>query len=132
TMVEIIECLVVITSSLGGAIVNYLIDLTGASFLLIYLYVEIVREVRSLLHVISDKAPIYLTEKIRKISEDLDIEIRSIRVREVVPGKYHGDMIIALPAETTIRKAHEVADTIETSLKALGIDIDLVVHVEPA
>ncbi|MEM1814721.1 MAG: cation transporter [Sulfolobales archaeon] len=132
TMVEIIECLVVITSSLGGAIVNYLIDLTGASFLLIYLYVEIVREVRSLLHVISDKAPIYLTEKIRKISEDLDIEIRSIRVREVVPGKYHGDMVIALPAETTIRKAHEVADTIETSLKALGIDIDLVVHVEPA
>ncbi|MEM1623428.1 MAG: cation transporter [Sulfolobales archaeon] len=131
TMVEIIECLVVITSSLGGAIVNYLIDLTGASLLLIYLYVEIVREARGLLHVISDKAPIYLTEKIRKILEDLDIEIRSIRVREIVPGKYHGDMVIALPAETTVEKAHEVAHVIERSIKALGIDVDIVVHVEP-
>ncbi|MEM1930609.1 MAG: cation transporter [Sulfolobales archaeon] len=131
TMVEIIECLVVIASSLGGAIVNYLIDLTGASLLLIYLYVEIVREARGLLHVISDKAPIYLTEKIRKILEDLDIEIRSIRVREIVPGKYHGDMVIALPAETTVEKAHEVAHVIERSIKALGIDVDIVVHVEP-
>ncbi|MEM2307796.1 MAG: cation transporter [Sulfolobales archaeon] len=132
TVVEVIECVVVITSSLGGALVNYLVDLTGAAILLLYLYIEIVREVRGLLHVISDKAPVFLTERIRKISEDLNVEIRSIRIREVVPGKYHGDMVIALPAETTIKKAHEVAHTIEQSLKALGIDVDLIVHVEPA
>lgn len=131
TVVELIECFIVILSSLGGALVSYLIDFAGAVALLSYLFIEIVEEVRDMLRVVSDKAPAFLVEKVREISRDLNVEIKSIRVREIVPGKYHGDLVIALPAEITIGKAHEVAHAVEQSLKKLGIDIDLVVHVEP-
>lgn len=132
TAVELIECFVVILSSLGGALVSYLVDFTGAAVLLTYLFIEIIKEVKSLLHVVSDKAPTLLAEKIREISGELGIEVKSVRIREIVPGKYHGDLIIALPAETTIEKAHEVAHAVERSLEKLGVDIDLVVHVEPS
>lgn len=131
TLVELVECAVVITSSLGGALVSYLVDLAGAFSLLTYLYIEIVKEVRGLLHIISDKAPTPLSEKIWKVLGGLDVEIKSVRIREIVPGKYHGDVVIAMPAETTVQDAHEVTHNIEQSLKALGIDVDLVIHVEP-
>ncbi len=132
TAVELMESAVVVLSSLGGAVVNYLVDSAGAAALLTYLYVGIVREVRSLLHVVSDKAPGFLAESIRRAARELNVEIRSIRIREVATGKYYGDLTIALPAEIPLGRAHEIAHAVERSLKSMGVDIDLTVHVEPA
>ncbi|MCX8184605.1 MAG: cation transporter dimerization domain-containing protein [Sulfolobales archaeon] len=131
TVIEVVECAVVILASLGGALVSYLIDLSGAVFLLVYLFTEIVREVRELLSLISDKAPSFIVDRVREISRELGVEIRSIRVREVVPGRYHGDAVVVLPAETTLEKAHEVAHRVEQALKKQGVEADLVIHIEP-
>ncbi|MCS7099280.1 MAG: cation transporter [Sulfolobales archaeon] len=132
TVVEVVECAVVVLASLGGAVFSYLIDLGGAALLLSYLYAEIAREVREILHLVSDKAPSFLVDRVREASRELGVEIRSIRVREVVPGRYQGDAVIVVPAEITLEKAHEVAHKVERILREHGVDADLVIHVEPS
>lgn len=132
TVVELTESVAVVLSALGGAVVSYLVDSAGAAALLAYLYAGIVREVRELLRVVSDEAPGFLVERIRRAAEELGIEVRGVRIREVVPGKYYGDLTVALPAETSLGRAHEVAHAIERSLRGKGIDVDLTIHVEPA
>ena len=132
TAVELVESATVVLSSLGGATISYLVDSAGAAALLAYLYAGIVGEVRSLLHVVSDKAPGFLVESVRRAAGELGVEVRDIRIREVTPGKYCGDLTVALPAETPLERAHEVAHAIERSLRDMGIDVDLTVHVEPA
>ena len=130
TCIELIEGATVVTSSLGGALVSYLIDALGASILLTYLYFEIAVEARELVHLISDRAPTHmLSEASRKVRREVGVGVKQLRLREVVPGRYQGDITVALPRGTSIEQAHTVARKVEEALRELGIDV--VVHVEP-
>ena len=130
TYIELIEGATVVTSSLGGALVSYFIDALGASILLAYLYFEIAMETRELVHLVSDRAPTHiLSEVSRKVRREVGVGVKQLRLREVIPGRYQGDITIALPRGTSIEQAHIVARKVEEALRELGIDV--VVHVEP-
>ena len=135
TVVELVECVVVVLAAFGGALVSYLIDFTGALILLSYLYVEIARETKAILSIVTDRVPRnldHIVDSMEEASRRLEVEIRSFRIREVAPGRYHGDVVMAVPAGTSVEDAHKMAHRLEQTLKNLvGEEVDLVIHIEP-
>ena len=131
TSIELIEGATVVSSSLGGALLSYVIDSLGAVALLAYLYFEIAVETRELVHLVSDRAPVHvLSEASRRVRGEVGARVKQLRLREVAPGKYQGDVTIVLPKGTPVEQAHDVARRVEETLGELGIEV--VVHVEPA
>lgn len=130
TSIELIEGATVVASSLGGALLSYVIDALGAAALLAYLYFEIAVETRELVHLISDRAPTHiLSEASRRVRREVGVSVKQLRLREVAPGRYQGDITIVLPRGTSVEQAHDVARKVEEALGELGIEV--VVHVEP-
>jgi divalent metal cation (Fe/Co/Zn/Cd) transporter len=131
TSIELIEGGTVIASALGGALVSYVIDSLGAVALLAYLYFEIAMEARELVHLVSDRVPVHLLSEVpRRVRREVGVGVRQVRLREIAPGKYQGDITITLPKGTPIEHAHSIASRVEEVLEGLGIEV--VVHVEPA
>lgn len=130
TSIELIESLISIISSLGGAIVNYVIDFIGAITLTSYLFIELIKSFREVVISISDIAPRDVVENILKIVKDHGVEVDRIRVRRVLENMYHGDIVVRFSPSTPLEEAHRIADNIEKKLKEQGIDIT--VHLEPS
>jgi divalent metal cation (Fe/Co/Zn/Cd) transporter len=131
TSIELIEGGTVVASALGGALVSYVIDSLGAAALLAYLYFEIAVEVRELVHLVSDRVPVHLLSEVsRRVRGEVGVGVRQVRLREVAPGRYQGDITITLPKDTPVEHAHSIASRVEKVLEGLGIEV--VVHVEPS
>lgn len=91
TVSELIESIIVILASLGGALYSYLIDYTGAIILTLYIFYEIIVSTREILSIISDKAPPYeILTSIRELFEKNNFIIQEMKIRVIHTGKYHG------------------------------------------
>ncbi|ABN69241.1 cation diffusion facilitator family transporter [Staphylothermus marinus F1] len=91
TVSELIESIIVILASLGGALYSYLIDYTGAIILTLYIFYEIIVSTREILSIISDKSPPYeILTSIRELFEKNNFIIQEMKIRVIHTGKYHG------------------------------------------
>ncbi|ADI31812.1 cation diffusion facilitator family transporter [Staphylothermus hellenicus] len=91
TVSELIESIIVILASLGGALYYYLIDYVGAIILTLYIFYEIMVSTREILSITSDKAPPYeILTSIRELFEKNQFTIQDMKIRTIHPGKYHG------------------------------------------
>lgn len=129
TAIELFESLVSILSSIGGVIISYLIDFTGAIALTFYLFLELVKNFKKIVEVVSDSISRDIVEKVFKIVENYGLTIHRIRLRKIVENIYHGDIIVKIPPSTSIEEAHNIIDIVEKELKKNGIDVTI--HIEP-
>ncbi len=125
---EVLEGVLSTASSLAGASLSYLADAAGAAVITGYLVVEVAREARRLGVLVSDYAPPRLREEVRRLLEERGLRVERLRLRTLVPGRYHGDAVVEAPG-----MPYEVADLLadEAAYEAARrLNVDLVVHVE--
>ncbi len=127
---EIIEGVATIGSAAGGAFLSSLIDYVGGWCLTAYLAFEILHELRKYERMITDWAEPNIAAAIEKMMREKGLEVRNLRLRMIIPGRYVGDAIIVVPRGYGIDEAHRVVDeVVEEIRRRLGVE--LVVHYEP-
>ncbi len=131
TASELIESIVVIVSSLAGALLSYLIDYVGAVVLTVYIFYEVYETILRVSRTISDVAPPpELVEALRKELEREGFVVKRVRVRQVSKGMYHGDVVVAADPSSSVEEVHERLDRAERRLKQ-DYGFDVAIHVEP-
>lgn len=128
TVSEVLEGLISIGASYAGATLSYIIDYTGGLVILAYLLVSIVREVRRTVRELSDVVEKSLVDDVRRVFEERRFKVKSLRVRMVVPGKYHGDAVVEAPCDMPLEVANILVDEITDSLARSRVD--LTVHID--
>jgi divalent metal cation (Fe/Co/Zn/Cd) transporter len=119
TISEVLEGVVSIIASLGGALYSYLVDYGGAVLLTSYIFYEIYEEGRNLASFMADEAPpLSIYEKVVGIAESEGFLVKSIRLRTIVPGKYHGDIVLS-PGSTR----YENLKNLKKKLSENGVDV---------
>jgi len=120
TVSELIEGVVGIVASLGGALYSYLIDYGGAILLTLYIFYEIYEEGRKISSVIVDEAPpIDVYREVANIASSEGYMVKSLRLRTIVPGKYHGDMVV----QRRRGEAGSSTTRLKNLLEEKGIDV---------
>ncbi len=95
TVSELLESLVVIASSLAGALYSYLIDYIGAIILATYLFIELYSVARDVIMNISDIAPpTKYINNVREFIESQGFKVKSIKIRRIHSRLYHGDIVL--------------------------------------
>lgn len=82
---------------------------------------------------VDSSAPESIRQKMENLitSHELVKSVQTIRTRRVGPG-LHVDFVIEVDGELTVRKGHEICDSVTHRLLLSGMDIiDVVVHMEP-
>jgi cobalt-zinc-cadmium efflux system protein len=127
---EILESLIVIATSYLGAELSYIIDYAGAWAILAFVSVEVTLNASHLIKAYSDiAAPEEVYERTREVLEAAGFRLVSARIRLKAPGVYHGDAVVACPADATVLDVHE---RLEEAVRALRREsIDLVVTIKP-
>jgi len=128
TLSEVLEGIVTTLSAAGGATISYLVDAVGGAIILSYLVLETVREAHRLSMLVSDYQPPEVAREVRRLLEERGLKVLSLRLRTVVPGRYHGDAIVD-PGNMP----YEVADLLADEAAHIAREkhnVDLVVHVE--
>lgn len=128
TLSEVLEGLVSAGASYAGATLSYIIDYIGGLAILAYLLISLTREARRVVEELSDVAERGLIENIRRVLEERGFKVKSLRVRQVIPGKYHGDAIVEAPHDMPLEVANILVDEI-TDMLAKN-NIDLTVHID--
>ncbi len=128
TASEIFESIVSTVSALGGFGLGYLVDYIGAWAIEAYLLYELQAHARSLVHHLSDMASEEAASQVRRELEARGFRVVSVRVRTVVPGRYHGDAIVLPPCGMDPLAADMLADEAVYALRRMGVD--LTVHVD--
>jgi cation diffusion facilitator family transporter len=78
-----------------------------------------------------DAAPKELHEKVASAARVAGVtEVRQVRVRRSGPSVF-ADVAVAVGQDTTLERAHEIADRAEAAVRAVLPGADVVVHVEP-
>jgi len=126
---ELIEGATTILSSLGGALLSYIIDFVGAVFLVSYFAFTTLKSSIELIELIADRIEPSRLNFIKQFFESRGLKVERIRVRKYTDELIHGDAVVCLPATMSLDEAHRVVDKVEEDLKKMRIDI--VVHVEP-
>jgi len=128
TASEILEGLISTGASYAGAKLYYFIDYAGGLLILTYLIVSLMKETRRVVEELSDITERGLTESIRRVFEERRFKVRSLRIRRVIPGKYHGDAVIEAPYDMPLEVANILVDEITDMLAKTNID--LTVHID--
>ncbi len=128
TSSEILESTISIISAAGGATLSYLIDYIGAWIIEAFIIYESAKHASELVMSLSDKADAEALGLARRELEARGFEVHRLRLRRVVPGKYHGDAVIVPPKGMPPEAADILADEAVTSLESKGID--LTVHID--
>jgi len=126
---ELIEGATTILSSLGGALLNYIIDFIGAVFLISYFAFTTVKSSIELIELIADRIEPSKLNFIKQFFESRGLKLERLRVRKYTDELIYGDAVVCLPATMSLDEVHRVVDKVEEDLKKMHIDI--VVHVEP-
>ena len=127
---EVLEGVVTICASLAGSLLSSLIDYVGGWVLTTYLAYEVFHELRGYEKSLTDWSEPRLVKEIEEMFRSVGIEVKSIRLRMVVPHRYVGDAVVMVGRDYDIEKAHEVVDDVVRRIRSrLGIDIT--VHYEP-
>lgn len=128
TASEILESIVSTLAALGGYTLGPLVDYLGAWAIEAYLFWELIGNSRGLVHQLSDMASRELVEEVRRELESRGFRVLDVRLRQVVPGEYHGDAVVLPPPGLDPVAADMLADEAVYSLAERGIDV--VVHVD--
>ena len=128
TFSEVLEGLVSAAAALAGSTVSYIIDYAGGAVILAYLAFSLVAETRSIVTQLSDVAERSVIESARKAFEERRFKVKSLRVRTVIPGKYHGDAVVEAPCDMPLEVANILVDEITDSLSRVNLDIT--VHID--
>ena len=80
-----------------------------------------------------DRAPEGVNEKVQVACDQIPgvISCQRIRARTSGPNLFV-DLVVTVDETVTTGEAHHIADSIETELKDLASNVDVVVHIEPA
>ncbi|TFG96567.1 cation-efflux pump, partial [Candidatus Thorarchaeota archaeon] len=80
-----------------------------------------------------DRAPEGVKEKIQEACNQIPGVLTCSRVRARTSGpNLFVDIVVTVDETVTTGEAHHIADSIETELKDLASNVDVVVHIEPA
>ena len=129
SVIELIEGLTATSAALAGAFISYLIDLVGGFGLYLYLIIELLRSSRKLIIEISDRSSDRVLREIIDIAEKYEVVVKSVKVREVYADHFYSDIVIGVPADLSVREAHDVIDKIERRLREKNIVA--IIHIEP-
>ncbi|MBA2513901.1 MAG: cation diffusion facilitator family transporter [Solirubrobacterales bacterium] len=58
------------------------------------------------------------------------VEVRRLRIRQAA-GRYFADVVVGIQADAAVGQGHAVADDVESAVRRVLPDADVVVHVEP-
>ncbi|NPA04925.1 MAG: cation transporter [Crenarchaeota archaeon] len=125
---EIIEGFVTIASSAVGAAWSSIADYLGGWLLVGYLAYEIFSELRSYEAMLTDMAEPMLAERLRRMLEQHGLRVKSLRIRLVMPGRYHGDAVVEAPKP--LEEAHDLIDEVAKEARD-RMGVELVIHYEP-
>jgi divalent metal cation (Fe/Co/Zn/Cd) transporter len=129
SVIELIEGLTATSAALAGAFISYLIDLVGGFGLYLYLIIELLRSSRKLIIEISDRSSDRVLREIIDIAEKYEVVVKSVKVREVYADHFYSDIVIGVPADLSVREAHDIIDKIERRLREKNIVA--IIHIEP-
>jgi cation diffusion facilitator family transporter len=79
-----------------------------------------------------DSVPVELSRRVATVAKIPEVrEVKHVRVRRSGPGLFI-DLTVVVDAAESLDHSHELADKVETALKAEFARADVVIHVEPA
>ena len=130
TASEVLESLVSMAAAVGGAALGYLVDYAGAWLIEAFIAYEAARQAGELVTSLSDRADAEAVAAARRELEARGFRVSRLRLRRVVPGKYHGDAVVTPPPGMPPDVADLLADEAAATLETRGID--LTVHVDVA
>lgn len=124
TVSELIEGVVVITSSLAGAILNYLIDYVGAVILALYIFYELREVFSEVMEYVGDAAPsLDITKMIKEEFSKENLRLDNLRLRNVDGMHYQGVAVVLINPEEDIVVLSERVGKVKKVLHKLGIDL---------
>jgi len=132
TISEILESLIAITMIALSLESTPLFDYIGGLIILGFIFYEILENTGKYIRLTSDTAPgsPLIGVIIKDIENSLKVKVASLRIREVYPGRYQGDVVIKVPEKYSVVEAHSLANRIEEI--GCKYNAQLTVHVEPA
>ncbi len=128
TFTEVIEGAVTITASYTAVHYGKVYDIAGGLLITMYLVYELWSESQRLGVLMSDTIDPTILRRIRSLFEERGLRVKSIRLRTVVPGKYHGDMVVE-----AVGIPYEVADLLVDEASYIAreeYNVDLTVHID--
>ncbi len=128
TFTELYEGLITMAAAALGSLYSPVIDAAAAWGLLAYLLYELYEHVHQVTCILVERVPPELVREAREHLEALGLRVKSIRIRPLLPGRYHGDAVVELCAES-VAEAHRVIDEAEEALAKRNIL--LTIHYEP-
>lgn len=129
TVSELIESIVVVITSFGGAVYTYLIDYGGAIILTGYIFIEIYATLKDLLKYLSDTAPPpEVIEKILDIIRRNGLVPVSYRFRITAPGLIHGDVVVAVADNIRFADVPNIISRVKDEARRVVGGVDLVVE----
>jgi len=131
TITEILESLIAITMIALSLESSPLFDYIGGLIILGFIFYEIWDNADKYIRLTSDTAPgsPLIQAIIKEIENGLKVKVASLRIREVYPGRYQGDVVIRVPEKYSVVEAHSLANRIEEI--GCKYNAQLTVHVEP-
>lgn len=128
TFSEVLEGLLSAGAAYLGSRVSYIVDYIGSLVILAYLLTSIALETRSVVIQLSDIVEKSVMEEVKKVLEERRFKVRSIRMRVIIPGRYHGDAVVEAPCEMPLEVANILVDEITDMLRKSNID--LTIHID--
>ncbi|MCE4607231.1 MAG: cation transporter [Desulfurococcales archaeon] len=131
TISEILESLIAITVISLSLESSPVFDYLGGLVILGFIFYEIWENAAKYIRLTSDTAPgsPLIEAMVNDIKGSLKVEVASIRIREIYPGRYQGDIVVRVPEKYSVVEAHSLADRIEEI--GCKYNAQLTVHVEP-
>ncbi len=128
---EILESLVAITMIGLSLESSPIYDYIGGLIILGFIFYEIIENSSKYIRLTSDTSPHpeILKGITGEVESSLGVRVSSIRVREVYPGRFQGDIVVKVPSKYTVVEAHNIADRVECIGRKYNTQ--LTVHVEP-
>ncbi len=124
TISELIEGAVVITSSLAGALLSYLIDYVGALFLTLYIFYELRNVFSEVMEYVGDRAPSPdVTKIVREEFSKNNLSLDSLRLRNVDGTHYQGVATVLVSPEEDMVSLSRRVDEVKKSLRARRMDL---------
>ncbi|MEM0025573.1 MAG: cation transporter [Zestosphaera sp.] len=126
TVSELIEGAVVVTSSLAGALLSYLIDYVGALILALYIFYELREVFSEVMNYVGDTAP--SLDVVRVVKDEFsknNLSLGSIRLRNVDGSHYQGAATVLVSPEDDIVVLSERVGKVKEALHGLGIDLTI-------
>ncbi|MEM2739480.1 MAG: cation-efflux pump [Candidatus Bathyarchaeia archaeon] len=111
----------------------YILDVAASIVLSIILAREAYRLLFKSSGILLDRAPTGVAERISSIISGIDAveDVKHIRVRSL-GDRFQVDVSLSIKSDYSITEAHGIADYIEEKVRALYMNTDVTIHIEPS